>query len=532
MTMNYSKHFNTTATPQTAPIPGSAQVENNAGGYVFEVSDMARLDRFLILGTEQGTYYATEQKLTIDNANFIVALIKKNGVEAVRRIKEISLSGRAPKNDPALFALSLAITFGDEATRKKAYGALSSVARIGTHLFHLAEYVNANRGWGRGMRNAFSHWYNDKSAKDLAFQLTKYANRDGWTHKDILRLAHTKPASEDHDALFKMVLDKQYTIGNADVAKYIAAVNEIKTETNVKKIVSLISDNKLPMEVIPTEARVHPEVWEALLPHMGLTGIIRNLATMTRVGIIAPMSDATQLVGTKLLNEETLQKARVHPLDLLVALMTYQSGHGFRGTNVWTPVPMVLDILEKAFYLAFKTITPTGKRFLLGLDVSGSMSGGELMGVIGLTPRVASAVMAMVTARSEEMYHMMGFSTTFMELGIKATDSLKEVIRKTDNLPFAGTDCSLPMEYALSKKIPVDTFVVYTDNETYAGRQHPVQALKQYRNKMGIDSKLVVVGMTSTNFTIADPSDMGMLDVVGFDSATPQLISQFSSKGF
>jgi 60 kDa SS-A/Ro ribonucleoprotein len=382
------------------------------------------------------------------------------------------------------------------------------------------------------MRNAFSRWYNEKSAKDLAFQMTKYANRDGWTHRDILRLAHTKPTSVDHDALFKMALDKPYEFNDADVQKYIAAVNEIKSETNVKKIVALISDNRLPMEVVPTEARVHAEVWDALLPHMGLTALVRNLATMTRVGLIAPMSNATKTVSEKLLNEEALKKARVHPLDLLVALKTYESGHGFRGTNTWTPVQMVSDVLEKAFYLAFKTITPTGKRFLLGLDVSGSMTFQDMMGVPGLTPRVGAAVMAMVTARSEQMYHMMGFSNSFINLGIKATDSLNDVIRKTDGLPFSSTDCSLPMMYALEKKIPVDTFVVYTDNETFAGRIHPVQALKQYRQKMGIDSKLVVVGMTSTNFTIADPSDMGMLDVVGFDSATPQLISQFSAKGF
>ena len=41
------------------------------------------------------------------------------------------------------------------------------------------------------------------------------------------------------------------------------------------------------------------------------------------------------------------------------------------------------------------------------------------------------------------------------------------------------------------------------------------------------DAKLIVVGMTSTNFTIADSTDPGMLDVVGFDSAVPELIRNF-----
>lgn len=50
-----------------------------------------------------------------------------------------------------------------------------------------------------------------------------------------------------------------------------------------------------------------------------------------------------------------------------------------------------------------------------------------------------------------------------------------------------------------------------------------------YGKSMLIDAWLVVVGMTATEFTIADPTDRGMLDVVGFDTATPEMISQFAS---
>ena len=46
---------------------------------------------------------------------------------------------------------------------------------------------------------------------------------------------------------------------------------------------------------------------------------------------------------------------------------------------------------------------------------------------------------------------------------------------------------------------------------------------------MGIPARLIVVGMTATNFTIADPEDPGTLDVVGFDTATPRLISDFAA---
>lgn len=81
---------------------------------------------------------------------------------------------------------------------------------------------------------------------------------------------------------------------------------------------------------------------------------------------------------------------------------------------------------------------------------------------------------------------------------------------------------------ATQNNLAVDTFVIYTDNETWAGGVHPFQALRQYRDTSGHDAKLIVVGMTATGFTIADPSDAGMLDVVGFDPSTPAVMSEFA----
>ena len=105
---------------------------------------------------------------------------------------------------------------------------------------------------------------------------------------------------------------------------------------------------------------------------------------------------------------------------------------------------------------------------------------------------------------------------------------LADVIKHMESYPMAGTDCALPMLWAKENKVMADTFVIFTDNETWAGGVHPSQALRQYREATGIQAKCIVVGMTATEFSIADPNDSGMLDVVGFDTATPNVISQFS----
>jgi 60 kDa SS-A/Ro ribonucleoprotein len=519
--------------PQSQPL-NSRQVQNSAGGYSFAVDKWGRLDRFLILGSEGGSYYADEQKLTAENVKCLEECVKEDGPKAVARVLEISKSGRAPKNEPALLALAYAASKGDTQTRSDAFDALPKVARIGTHLFNFASYVDGMRGWGRGLRNAIGSWYNDQDPEKLANQVTKYQSRvtaegdpsSKWSHRDLYRLAHTKPASRAHQAIAKWVVKGGEL--NKTAPEKLIGHTELQEAKTPKQAVKLIRKYGLVRENVPTELLKSPEVWDALLENMPMTAMIRNLGNLSKCGLLVPLSDAAKLVTDRLADDKMLKDARVHPIQLLIAEKTYGSGHSARGKGQWTIVPPVVDALNGAFYASFKTVDPTGKRFYLGLDVSGSMSDGEVAGVEGFTPREASAAMAMVTARTESQYYVGAFQDQMTELKISPRDKLTDICRQTERLSFGATDCSMPMLDALQKKLNVDTFVVYTDSETWAGRVHPVKALQLYRQQTGIPAKLIVCGMVSNGFTIADPDDAGMLDVVGFDSATPQLISEFS----
>jgi 60 kDa SS-A/Ro ribonucleoprotein len=520
-------------TPQSQPLPNTTQVANSAGGYSWAVSDWTRLQRFLILGSEGGSYYASERALSLESAAATLRCIAEDGPRVVAMIVEISHSGRAPKNDPALFTLALCASKGDDETRRAALAALPQVARIGTHLMHFAAFIDAQRGWGRGLRSAIADWYNAKPAKDAAYQALKYQSRDGWSQRDLLRLAHPKAPGESHQTLYHWITRGWDGVGDEphpdEALQQVWAFERAKRASTCDEIVALIRAYNLPREAIPTQFLNEAAVWEALLESMPMTALIRNLATLTRVGLIAPNSDAVQRVREQITNAERLKRARVHPIALLAALKTYAQGRGERGSNTWKPVPAIVDALDEAFYLSFGSITPSGKKYVLALDVSGSMAGGSIAGVPGLTPRVASAAMALITAATEKQYQVMGFSTQFVPLGITPRQRLDDALRKVSNLPFSGTDCALPMTWALKNKVEADAFVVYTDSETWFGGVHPAQALRQYRDKMGRDAKLIVVGMVANKFTIADPNDAGMMDIVGFDTATPQLMSDFVS---
>lgn len=521
--------FSTIHTLQSEPIPGRNMVRNNAGGYGFAVDDWVRLDRFLVLGSEGGTYYVGERELTAQNAEAVIRCIQANGRRVVNRIVEISDAGRAPKNDPALFVLALCASpkFSDLATRQAAFAALPHVARIGIHLFHFVQYARQFRGGGRAFRDALAAWYNDKSADQLAYQMMKYRQRDGWTHHDVLHIARPVPVDTAHCELYRWAKDK--TLGDA-LPDIVAAFATAQTVDKKQEVIRLIANYNLTREMIPTQWLTDPDVWAALLDKMPLTAMIRNLGNMSKVGLLkAGNWDAINAVTGRLTDQDYLRKARVHPLSILAALNTYSSGKSFRGSGEWDVVPQVVDALDTAFYLSFGTLERINKNVMLALDVSGSMTFGNIAGVGGITPRVGSAAMALVTANICN-HIFTAFSNGIVPIKISPRQRLDDVCKTVDNMRFSSTDCAQPMLYAIRNNIKdLDAFIVYTDSETWYGDIHPVQALDQYRRKFNYPAKLVVVGMVSNEFSIADSNDAGMLDVVGFDTATPNVISDFIS---
>lgn len=522
-------------TPQNKKMRDD-QVQNRSGGHVWEADKWTRLRRFLVIGTEGGTFYATGQELTKKNYEALKACTQEDAKKTVDKIVEVSDSGEAIKNNPAIFAITYVLKNApSKEARSYASSAFGDVIRTGTHLFQAAEYVQQFGGWGRATRRAFSDWYHDHY--NLAYHLIKYRQRNGWTHRDVMRLAHPSPQDEQEDKLFEYAVDGWDQVPEEPSDEFMEQVWAFEKAKHLpnnsegrKEVIRLIKDYDLPRECVPNEFLNFEEVWDTLLRggeyDMPLWAMMRNLGKMTSVGLLDAMSEATQTVVEAFRDQGRIQKARLHPLSLMQALSVYKSGVGMRGSLTWTPATPVVEALEDAFELAFDNVEPTGERLMLALDVSGSMARGNVGG-LSLTPRQAEAGIAYITARTESRVQTMQFNNNFAEFPITRNDSVWSLVERMKKRGFDSTNCSLPMQYALKNNIEVDAFVVYTDCETNTGRQHPKEALDEYRNKMGIDAKLIVVGMTANRFSIADPEDSGMLDVVGCSTSTPSMINRF-----
>lgn len=526
------------------------ETQSHEGGIVSKSDNWTRLNRFLILGTQGGSFYVGERELSIENVGVVRACLDEDGSRTVGVIAAISTEGRAPKNEPALLALAMALRHPDVTTRRSAAAHFDDVVRTGTHLLHMAAYLKALGGGkkltSRVIQRAFANWFLSKTPDALAYQAVKYQSRDGWALSDILRQVHPKTGDPGLNAVMKWIVDGWTWEGTpldklgewAHVPPVIRAkelIPRTEGEGRVRAAVTSIRETNLPREALPSELLNAPEVWAALLDGMPMTAMVRNLGKMTSVGLIDMGSEAARIVADRLGDVDRLRKARVHPLALLVALKIYEQGHGEKGSLKWTPVKKVITALDEAFYLAFKTIEPTGKRIRLSVDVSGSMTGGQIAGMPGISPRIGAAAMALVTAATEPNAEIIGFATDLYELGIRPSMRLDEVLRTIERLHNGqGTYCTHPIVEATKSGKTFDAFVSYTDSQTMDGAYgrggyngSVADALTAYRLKTGVPARHVVTAMAANGISIADPNDALAMDIVGFDTATPAVIADF-----
>lgn len=496
-----------------------------------------RLERFLILGSEAGTYHVTEQPLTTEDAPAVQDCLKQDGLRVVKATVDASASGRAPKNEPALFVLALSASpqFADSKTNSAALAALPAVARTAAHLCTYASFISELRGWGRGLRSAIGDWYANYPVKELAYQLVRHKNHNGWSHRDLLRLAHPQPETAAHGALFQWAVKGELPSAAAQHQdlRQLHAFERAKKVADESELIRLIETYGLTQEMIPPEWRNSPSVWEALLDSMPYTALVRNLGELTAVGVLAPLSDVTALTVLRLTDRQRIAGSGIHPVTLLSALLAYKQGRsarlGGRAGSTWTPLGSIVGALHEAFHLSFDSLESTGKRIYLALDASSSMQATNVSGTPYLTAATASVTMAMAVARTEPDGIIAAFHDRcwYVDITKRSTfDGACAAIEREDR----WADASLPIMDALARRLSVDAFVILTDDKTWAGDKHPLKTLQMYREATGIAAKLVVVTTAARRLPIGASNDALQLDIAGFDASVPRVIADFIAR--
>jgi 60 kDa SS-A/Ro ribonucleoprotein len=547
--MTYLNKYNPIIPTQKEPLD-ERQVLNAAGGYVYEIDDFESTERFLVLGTLGGSMYEKERDLTKENLDAVVRAIKSDGERVVKLCYDVSYGGKATKNDMALFVLAMCMTHGNDKTKHEVERVYNNIARIGTHHLMFCNFVNNMRGWGTALKRTVAGWYESKDDDALAYQVIKYRNREKFTHKDVLSLCH----GGRNSPLFRWIIGadnskRSITRGindNEVISEYDEAepndypellegflkIQDVE-ENNIRYASDLIKGYRLTHEMVPNHFKNSVEIWEALLDNMPVTATLRNLGKMSSLGMLKPFTDNTSKVLDKF-TKESVKKARLHPLSILIAKKTYESGEGFKGKLSWEVNNWIKAHLEDVFYYGFDAIEPTGLNMMIGVDVSGSMYWTDMAEELpfpsctNLTCAEVACVMAMATARTEKNSLICAFDTSLSQMPITRKTTLTEALHIMKKYRGGGTDCSQPMIHAIRNDWNnIDSFLVYTDNDTWAGSTHASQALDQYRQKTGRNSTMVVLSMLANDTTIADETKPYMLDIVGMSTDTPQKIASY-----
>jgi 60 kDa SS-A/Ro ribonucleoprotein len=551
--------FSTTTTPQNRPVPGRTdQVKNNAGGYVFSKTDWEKLEDFLVLGTVSGSYYVGQDKLTADNVEFLINLAKTKSTEIAERATELSaaIPARVPSPRACLFALAAVSAFGDPAGVQAVKRLLPQAARTTDHLAMFFGYrkqfkskVTA-RGTSpvtsRAYRSTLASWFLEADANDVAFRACKARQRktpagEAFDLTDAVRLAHPKARNTgflDENIVKRNVLfgwlagnitDENAALALPAVDKFLRA----KAVTTPAEAIRAVTELRVPWEFLPSSVLADKGVWEALVHTVGITALIRNLARMTRIGTISPLSATTSAVIKRLTNQEALTKGRVHPMTVYLALKVYASGtsqpNPKADRQTWTPVTDISDALEEAYELSFGHLVPSGKKMLIAVDSSGSMSyhtqvtlnGSDL----GLPYQVASAIALTLKRIEGENAHVIDVDTSVHQSPITKRTRLGEVQKSGPS--GGGTNLSLPFEYARAAGLEVDGFFIGTDNETWHGGSHPFQSLAAYRRQFNSAAKVAVASYVPNHYSIMEQNDPGVINMAGLDASLPLAVTGF-----
>ncbi|WP_329520589.1 TROVE domain-containing protein [Spirillospora sp. NBC_01491] len=539
------------ATPQSRPIPGreADQVRNNAGGYGFSKDLWTRLEDFLILGTTGGTYYVGQDRLTADNARVVFDAVQADGVRVVRLLTEISTARppRAPKNRPALFALAAAAARGDAGTKQAVKASLAQVARTTDHLASFFGYFKNLGGKpsaegtspvvGRAMRTALGSWFLAGEVNQVAWRVCKARQRttpsgEAMALRDVLRIAHPKADGPGRRALFGWIAGN---VSDADARGLVPAIDDFLTAqaaTAPADAIRVVGERRVPWEFLPDAALKDPEVWDSLVDTIGMTALIRNLARMTRLGTLKPAGDATRRAAARLTDAGALSRARVHPMDLFLALRVYQAGQAQPNMNAavqrWAPVPAIADALEGAYELSFGHIEPSGRKLLVAVDSSGSMGWSRLFSggtPLGTCYEVGNAMAVILNRIEGANCHVIDVDTGMHPSKVTARTNLREI--RSWHPSGGGTDLAIPFQWAERERLDVDGVVVFTDNETWAGSSHPTQALASYRAGVNPQTRVIMAALAANGHSVGDPGDPGVLNMAGIDGSLPTVVNGF-----
>lgn len=540
---NYGKYRNTQTysglTPSTQPLKGlvDVQVKNSEDHYVFKVTPETLLTRFLVLGTTSQTYYQDAQELTESALDELAVTIRDDAKWVVSFTKMMVHQKRVIRKTPALFLMAFMSNHVNFDVRVEALKAGMGFAKTGSQLLEFVSYIKLFRSFGRSVKKAIQEWYLTRTAEEVLFQANKYPSRYGFSHRDLLRIAHPVPKTSEMNDAFKYITSGEHAFTLPDKYRYRDSVKDIDPDTveAERAVEAMINHHKLPREMLPSQLLSKDYTWETLFKAgMPQNALLRNLGTLASKGVFDRPSNVEAL--TERLSGDM---ANIHPWDVFVTRMVYEMGRGVRGNNTWNVDGRITMALDKLFTRSFASFKPNGKRKLIALDISASMC--PYYTEEHEKPFKLAAAMAYIMKKAEPNADVFAFKDQVLHIPENVFDlSLGEFITLIKQNLGGPTDahkvmthahCHAKGTYIENTQVQLnpgtyEEIIFLTDNEAN-GKEHTWELLDIYRKEHVPYCKFVSIAFAPNNFSLANPKDPLSMDFCGFDSAAFKVMYDF-----
>jgi 60 kDa SS-A/Ro ribonucleoprotein len=265
--------------------------------------------------------------------------------------------------------------------------------------------------------------------------------------------------------------------------------------------------------------------WAELGGRMGWQALRMNLNTLARKGAFA-VEGTGEAVAARLADTSALEKARVLPYQLMVALGSVGEG-----------VPLAVQAaLETALEASLAKLPALGGRVVVCPDVSGSMSSPVTGYRKGASSKVrcidVAALVAAAVLRRNSGAVLLPFEQQVVPLALDPFARVAVNAAKLAAIGGGGTNVSAPLALLNAGRGEVDLVVIVSDNESWvdASRHGATATMKEWDRlkKRCPAAKLVCIDLQPYGTTQAK-SRADILNVGGFSDAVFETLARFAA---
>lgn len=501
-----------TSSQRRVPV---ADTVNKAGGRAYSTSDAHALCQYVVTGTFNQTFYASEG----EQLETVKKLVQSVEPELIAKAAVYGHETARMKDVPA-YLLAVLAAKGEITLLRQAF------SRVITNVKMLANFVQiirsgetGRRSFGTAVRSLIRNWLNSQHPAALFAGNIGQANP---SLADIIKMVHVRPQDAAHQAIFAYILDKDHEFGALPLKTQNFELFKKGEVTEVPNV---------PFRAL-TNITLTADQWRQIGRDMPWNTLRMNLNMLSRKGAFDDKGYVKEIAG-KLGNAELVHRSRVFPYQIMTA---YQNVDGLPS--------QITNALQDALEAATENVPEFGKDVAVCVDTSASMGSpitGYRAGASSKTScvDVAGLIAACILRKNEDAV-VVPFDTSVHTISLNPRDSVMTNAKKLAR-HGGGTACSVALSHLNQQKHKGDLVIYVSDNESWAD-YHAPSSIRRYYGGTGLahewteykrrnkNAKLVLIDLVA-NRGVQVKDDKDVLNIGGFSDSVFEVVSNFVKNG-